>query len=86
MDCGEVLRRVEVFLEHTSDADGTVAYHRIEQHLHECPNCEHEYEVAIYQVGDVIRALVSRCCHEHAPDELRRKVLARLKHLRLEPS
>jgi mycothiol system anti-sigma-R factor len=91
LDCHEVLRRADVFLEHRLDGDLSVAeqpavsFVRIEQHLHECHPCERQYEGAVYQLDEQVRAAVLRCCHEdHAPDDLRSRVLRRLAELQAE--
>ncbi len=83
LDCGEVLRRVEVFLEQEigSGASVQVSYQRIERHLHECSPCEEEYEVRVYQLEEQVRSQMARCCAEHAPEELRVRVLQRLQAL-----
>jgi hypothetical protein len=94
LDCAEVLRRAELFLEHTLDLDAagathlraSVSYHRIEEHLHECHPCEAEVAGAVFQLDEGIRAAMVRCCHEdHASADLRDRILQRLEQLRADP-
>jgi mycothiol system anti-sigma-R factor len=75
--CHEVLQRVYLFLDHEMDA--SLTYAAVEQHLIECGPC-----LAKFDFERAIRAVVQRSCHEHAPDELRAKVLARIHELRIE--
>jgi mycothiol system anti-sigma-R factor len=75
--CHEVLQRVYVFLDH--EMDSGLTYEAIEKHLLECWPC-----LAEFDFERAIRALVQRCCHEHAPDRLRAKVLNRIHELRVE--
>jgi mycothiol system anti-sigma-R factor len=57
-----------------------VGYDAIEQHLMECEPCLESYGVQVEELQRAVRAALSRCCgHEHAPDELRTRVLARIR-------
>jgi anti-sigma factor (TIGR02949 family) len=75
VDCAEVLARASRFLEHRLSDGGSVSYETFEQHLRECPPCVDEVTQQVEQLQAVIRAALDRCCHEHAPDELRLRVV-----------
>jgi anti-sigma factor (TIGR02949 family) len=78
-DCSAVLARVSVFLDHTLAESTTVSYAAIEQHLVECQPCLDEFGVHIEELQNAIRAALHRCCgNEHAPDELKLRVLQRI--------
>jgi mycothiol system anti-sigma-R factor len=83
VDCDEVLERVYVFLDQELtqvDEDGTVtvaSYTRIEEHLRECGPCLREYDLE-----RLIKSVVARACCEHASDDLRARVLARIQQAR----
>ena len=71
-DCGEVLAEVFLYL----DGEMTSARRdRIRSHLDECSPCLRKYGVE-----QEVRALVARCCGgDVAPQQLRAKVLGRLR-------
>ena len=79
VDCVEVLERVYVFLDHELDesGEGSITYEQIQQHLYECAPCLRKYDLE-----RAVKSLVARSCHEHAPDELRQKVLSRIDQVR----
>ncbi|MGH8776006.1 MAG: mycothiol system anti-sigma-R factor [Jiangellaceae bacterium] len=80
-DCVDVLDRVYVFLDHEM-GDERVTYALIEEHLDECAPCLRKYDLE-----RVVKALVARSCQcEHAPDELRQRVLTRIREIRVEIS
>ncbi|AYY11984.1 mycothiol system anti-sigma-R factor [Actinobacteria bacterium YIM 96077] len=82
VDCAEVLDRVYAFLDREMDSDGTLTYEEIEAHLHDCGGC-----LSKYDLERAIRALVARSCGcDHAPDELRMKVLTRIREARVQAS
>jgi mycothiol system anti-sigma-R factor len=72
-DCAEALERLEFFIDHElAQAD----FDQIRQHLADCAPC--------LQVADLeraVKALVARSCNEHAPEELRRRVLVRIREV-----
>jgi mycothiol system anti-sigma-R factor len=71
-DCGEVLAEVFLYLDGEMTADRT---DRIRHHLDECSPCLRKYGVE-----QEVRALVARCCgNDVAPEQLRSKVLGRLR-------
>lgn len=79
-DCSEVLARVSVFLDHSLSDGSAVGYAAIEQHLLECEPCLQQYGVRVEELQRAVRAVLTRCCgHEHAPDELRARVVQRLR-------
>jgi mycothiol system anti-sigma-R factor len=78
-DCAEVLDRVYVFLDHEM-SDESVSYAKIEEHLDECAPCLRKYDLE-----RAVRAVVARCCgRDHAPDELRAKVLTKIRAVRVQ--
>lgn len=76
-DCREVLDRVYEYL------DGEMSgldVSRIRQHLEECGPClrQHDLDVAL-------KALLRRSCScEHAPEELRARILVRIREVRIQ--
>lgn len=79
-DCTQVLARVSVFLDHSLSDSSTVSYSAIEQHLLECQPCLESYGVQVDELQRAVRAALTRCCgHEHAPDELRTRVMQRIR-------
>jgi mycothiol system anti-sigma-R factor len=78
-DCSEVLAKVSVFLDHTLSEGSAVGYGAIEQHLRECQPCLEMYGVQVEELQQVIRSVLHRCCSsDHAPEELRMRVLQRI--------
>ena len=72
-DCSEVLDKVYTFL------DGELDERRrsdIRQHLDECGPCLKEYHLE-----RTVKALVARSCPEQAPEQLREKVLLRIREV-----
>lgn len=80
-DCAEILDRVYVFLDHEMGNEAT-AYAKIEEHLDECAPCLRKYDLE-RAVKDV---LARSCACEHAPEELRRKVLTQIRTIRVQIS
>ena len=79
-DCSEVLQRVSVFLDHSLTDGSTIGYPAIEQHLVECQPCLEEFGVHVEDLQQAVRAALTRCCgNEHAPDDLRLRVLQRIR-------
>jgi mycothiol system anti-sigma-R factor len=78
-DCAEILERVYVFLDHEM-SDAPTSYAIVEEHLDECAPCLRKYDLE-----RVVKELVARSCAcEHAPDELRQRVLTRIQEIRVE--
>jgi len=76
-DCGEVLAEVFLYL----DGEITAARHDlIREHLDECSPCLRKYGIE-----REVRALVARSCGgDRAPQELRAKLLGRLREVVVE--
>jgi mycothiol system anti-sigma-R factor len=77
--CSEVLEQVYVYLDGEIDpADCD----KIRQHLDECSPCLQQYGL-----DKAVKALVARSCGcDLAPNELRAKVLTRIREVRIEIS
>ncbi|TDE14952.1 mycothiol system anti-sigma-R factor [Jiangella asiatica] len=81
VDCAEVLDRVYVFFDHELD-DRTITYDEIKAHLDACQPC-----LSKYDIERVIREMLARSCGcDHAPDELRTKIRARIQEVRVQIS
>lgn len=73
-DCGEVLGLVYGFLDGELDAESRA---RIADHLDECAPCLRQYGLE-----QAVKALVNRSCGcEHAPEQLRVKIVARIRQV-----
>jgi mycothiol system anti-sigma-R factor len=70
-DCGTVLSEVYLYLDlECSETRRSL----IKQHLDDCTDCFHEYDIEFE-----VKALVGRCCgDETAPAELRARLRAKL--------
>jgi len=74
-DCSAVIDRVFFFIDNELDqADCS----QIQQHLDECGPCLEEYNLE-----RTVKALVARSCPEQAPEQLREKVLLRIREVHL---
>jgi mycothiol system anti-sigma-R factor len=70
-DCSEVLSEVYLFLDHECDEKRKEL---LQTHLEECHPCLEQYGIEEH-----LKALLARKCGgEHAPEELRRRLRARL--------
>ena len=70
-DCSEVLSEVYLFLDHECDEKRKQL---LQTHLEECHPCLEQYGIEEH-----LKALLARKCGgEHAPEELRRRLRARL--------
>jgi mycothiol system anti-sigma-R factor len=77
VDCAEVLERVYVFLDHEMDEVDT---EKVRHHLNECSPCLEKYDLE-----ELVKQLVHRsCCSDKAPEELREKVLLRIRATHVE--
>jgi len=75
--CSEVLDRVYSYLDGELEA---LDLAKIRQHLEECGPCLEEYGL-----DELVKNLVHKHCgHERVPDELRAKVLIRIRQVRAE--
>jgi mycothiol system anti-sigma-R factor len=74
-DCSEVIHQMLVFIDNELDQ---ASCGDIQQHLDECGPCLQEYNLE-----RTVKALVARSCPEQAPDQLREKVLLRIREVHL---
>jgi mycothiol system anti-sigma-R factor len=75
-DCGEVLARVYAYIDSELDERPRA---EVVQHLEECGPCLRKYHLE-----RTVKALVARSCTEHAPEELRNKVLVKIRQVQVE--
>jgi mycothiol system anti-sigma-R factor len=75
-DCSEVLARVFAYIDSELDERPRA---EVVQHLEECGPCLRKYHLE-----RTVKALVARSCAEHAPEELRRKVLVKIRQVQVE--
>jgi mycothiol system anti-sigma-R factor len=74
-NCADVLNKMMHFIDHElEDADSTV----IQQHLDDCAPCLDEAQIEL-----IMKAVVARSCSEHAPDDLRQRVLFRIREVQI---
>jgi len=74
-ECAEALARMVFFIDNElADADSST----IQQHLDECAPC-----VDVFVLERAVKALVARSCAEHAPEELRQRVLLRIREVQV---
>jgi mycothiol system anti-sigma-R factor len=75
--CSEVLEAVYLYLDGEQDAG---SHEKVRLHLDECSPCLRQYGLE-----QAVKALVARCCgDDHAPVELRDRVLTRIQQVRIE--
>jgi mycothiol system anti-sigma-R factor len=74
--CSEVLDRVYEYLDGELDRE---RMHVIKDHLEECSPC-----LAEFGLEDAVKAIVKRSCLDHAPADLRSKVMRRIEAVRIE--
>jgi mycothiol system anti-sigma-R factor len=72
-DCADALARLEFFIDNELEHADIV---QIKKHIDECAPC-----LAIADLERVVKKLVARSCSEHAPDELRQRVLVRIRQV-----
>ena len=72
-DCASVLDHVYAYIDHEM-ADDDLA--TVKQHLEDCTPC-----LAEYGLEQAVKALVHRSCCETAPEELRAKVLDKIRQV-----
>ena len=75
-DCSEVLARVYSYIDSELDERPRA---EVVQHLEECGPCLRKYHLE-----RTVKALVARSCAEHAPEELRNKVLVKIRQVQVE--
>ncbi|BCJ36908.1 anti-sigma factor RsrA [Actinocatenispora thailandica] len=77
-DCRDVLNEVYLYLDLECTDDRREV---IREHLDECSPCLREYGIE-----QEVKVLVARCCGgEHAPVELKARLITRLRELVVEP-
>ncbi len=74
--CAEILQRIFFFIDNELEGADCV---QIQQHLDECQPCLEKY-----RLETTVKALVQRSCAEHAPDQLRERVLLRIRQVQLD--
>lgn len=72
-DCASVLEHVYEYIDHEMDDDDCAT---VKQHLDDCSPC-----LAEYGLEQAVKSLVHRCCSEVAPEELRAKVLDKIRQV-----
>lgn len=79
VDCAEILERVYLFLDREMGEEVS-AYAAVEEHLDECTPCLRKYDLE-----REVKAMLARSCGcDHAPEELRQRVLMRIRELRVQ--
>ncbi|WP_346922616.1 mycothiol system anti-sigma-R factor [Glutamicibacter creatinolyticus] len=51
----------------------------VKRHLEHCPECTEQYDLEC-----IIRSVVRRSCQEHAPSQLKEKIMVRISQIRIE--
>lgn len=51
----------------------------VKRHLECCPECTEQYDLEC-----IIRSVVRRSCQEHAPNQLKDKIMVRISQIRIE--
>lgn len=74
--CTEVLARLFALLDSELDAAEAA---RLEHHVASCPDCSSAAEAESH-----LRAVLRRCCQEHAPETLRTRVITQISVMRLQ--
>ncbi|WP_431711680.1 mycothiol system anti-sigma-R factor [Glutamicibacter uratoxydans] len=62
--------------------DGALTLQDIKEvklHLEHCPECTEQYDLEC-----IIRSVVRRSCQEHAPNQLKDKIMLRISQIRIE--
>ena len=75
-DCSDALAQVVFFIDHELD-DADVAL--IQRHLDECGPCLEKFDLE-----RTVKSLVARSCGEKAPEELRDRVLLRIRQVQVQ--
>ena len=75
-DCADFLERIVYFLDNELDEADCSA---VRLHLDQCNPCLEKYDLQ-----RTVKSVVARSCHEAAPDELRQRVLMRIRQVQVE--
>ncbi len=77
-ECADFLERIVYFIDNElDDADCTA----VRVHLDTCNPCLERYDLQ-----RTVKSIVARSCSESAPDELRRRVLVRIREVQVQIS
>jgi mycothiol system anti-sigma-R factor len=74
-ECADFLERIVYFLDNELDAADCSA---VRLHLDSCNPCLEKYDLQ-----RTVKAVVARSCTESAPDELRQRVLLRIREVQV---
>jgi len=77
-DCADFLEQIVYLIDNELDEQDRAV---VKKHLESCNPCLERYDLQ-----RTVKAVVARSCSEHAPSELRAKILFRLEQVRLEIS
>ena len=75
-DCADYLERIVYFLDNELDEADCSA---VRLHLDSCNPCLEKYDLQ-----RTVKAVVARSCSEVAPDELRQRVMLRIRQVQVE--
>jgi mycothiol system anti-sigma-R factor len=75
-DCADFLERIVYFLDNELDEADCSA---VRLHLDSCNPCLEKYDLQ-----RTVKAVVARSCSEVAPDELRQRVMLRIRQVQVE--
>jgi mycothiol system anti-sigma-R factor len=75
-DCADFLERIVYFLDNELDEADRSA---VRVHLDQCNPCLEKFDLQ-----RTVKSVVARSCHESAPDELRERVLLRIRQVQVE--
>ncbi len=75
-ECADFLERIVYFLDNELDEADCSA---VRVHLDQCNPCLEKYDLQ-----RTVKAVVARSCHESAPDDLRQRVLMRIRQVQVE--
>ena len=75
-DCADYLERIVYFIDNELDeADCSV----VREHLDSCNPCLEKYDLQ-----RTVKSVIARSCSEAAPDELRQRVLFRIREVQIQ--
>jgi mycothiol system anti-sigma-R factor len=74
-ECADFLERIVYFLDNELDA---ADISDVRLHLDTCNPCLEKYDLQ-----RTVKAVVARSCAEHAPDDLRQRVLLRIREVQV---
>lgn len=75
-DCAKALNRLYLFIDHELD---DASCDEIRTHIENCQECLTEYDLDL-----LVKALISRSCHEVAPAPLRERVRMSIRSVHVE--